>query len=84
MVERPAAEQPVERAALQRAEGGSLGDLAPERFEFLARALVAGLGMTVGHHGGVHGAGRGARDGLDGELALLEQAVQHAPGEGAV
>ena len=84
VVERPAAEQPVERAALQRAEGGGLGDLAPERFEFLARSLVARPGMAVGHHGGVHGAGRRARYGFDGEPALLEQAVQHAPGEGAV
>jgi hypothetical protein len=40
--------------------------------------------VTIGHHGGIHGAGRGAGYRLDGEPGLLEQAVEHTPGEGAM
>ena len=38
VIERPAAEQHVERAALQRAERGGLGNAAPEGLQRLARA----------------------------------------------
>jgi len=41
-------------------------------------------GVTVGHHRGIHGAGRGPGYGLDREPRLLEQPVEHPPGEGAV
>ena len=46
-------------------------------------AYVA-LGVAIGRHSGIHGAGRGTGNGLDLEPRFLEQPVQHAPGEGAM
>ena len=41
-------------------------------------------GQAVGEGDAVHGAGAGAADAGDLEPAVLEQPVEHAPGEGAV
>ena len=49
-----------------------------------ARALGAAFGVTVGQHRGVHGAGRGPGNAVDLEPRLFEQAIEHAPGEGAM
>ena len=48
------------------------------------RAVAPADGHAVGHDGGVHGAGAGRADALELDRLLLEQAVEHAPGEGAV
>src|SRR5262249_28303603 len=39
---------------------------------------------AIGQHGGIHRPGRGAGDGLDAEKRLLKQAVEDAPGKGAM
>ncbi len=57
---------------------------ARTRSSALARALAAAVGQAIGQHGGVHRAGAGRADALDGDALVLEQAVEHAPGEGAV
>ena len=84
MVERPASHGDIERRALERAEGGGAGDATPEGLERLPRALPPSLGVAGGEHRGVHRAGGGAGDGLDLEPGFLKQAVEHAPGIGAV
>ena len=40
--------------------------------------------MAVDQHRGVHRAGGGAGDAVDLEPGLFQQAVEHAPGEGAM
>ena len=84
LVERPAAEQDVERAAPERAETRRLRDALPERGERRARAFGPAIGVAVGKHRGVHGAGRGAGNAVDLEVRLLQQPIEHAPREGAV
>ena len=84
LVERPAAEQDVERAAPERAEPRRLRHALPEGGERRACSFGAAIGVAVGQHGGVHGAGRGAGDAVDLEPRLFQQPVEHAPGEGAV
>ena len=74
----------VDGATAQGTHRGGVRDAAPESLECGARAFGAPLGMAIDEHCGVHGAGRGPRDGLDGEGRLLEQPVEHAPGEGAM
>ena len=56
----------------------------PERFQLLAGAGDAIAGEAVGEDDRVHRAGAGARDRLDVDAAVLDQAVDHTPGEGAV
>ena len=83
-IERPAAEQHVERPALERAEPGGVRDAPPERLERLARAGGPALLMAVDQHRRVHRAGRRAGNAVDLEPGLFEQAVEHAPGERAM
>ena len=40
--------------------------------------------MTIGQHRGVHGAGRCTGNADGEEPGLLQQPIQHAPGEGAM
>jgi hypothetical protein len=53
-----------------------------------ASAFLGGLAAAdceaVGEHDSVHRAGAGRADAIDLEPRLLEQPIQHAPGEGAV
>ena len=84
MLERARAGQLVEQARLQRAEGRGMADPPPEIGERLLRAALAAFGQAVGKHGGVHGAGAGRDHALEGQIVLVEQPVEHAPGEGAV
>jgi hypothetical protein len=83
-IERPAPEQHVERAALERAETGGVRDPPPERAKRVTRAGSPAQLMAVDQHRGVHCARRGAGDAVDRKPGLLQQAVEHAPGEGAV
>ena len=48
------------------------------------RLLRSAAREPVGEHDRIHGAGRRAGDAVDGDAAVGEQAVEHAPGEGAV
>jgi len=63
-----------------------LADARPEvleaRSRLLAPALAPALGEAGRHHDGVDRAGARAAHHVEGEV-LLEQAVEHAPGEGA-
>jgi hypothetical protein len=49
-----------------------------------ARAVRAAFDQPCREGDGVHGAGTGAGDGLDLEPPILEQMVEHPPGEGAM
>jgi hypothetical protein len=60
VVERPAAQEDVERAALERTEARRTRDAGPEGFERLACAVGTAIGIAVGKHCRVHGSGRGA------------------------
>ncbi|EWS55571.1 hypothetical protein X551_01584 [Methylibium sp. T29] len=59
-------------------------DVVPEGRECRARAGAAATGMSRRQHGGVERAGTGARDRGDLDRVVLEQPVEHAPGEGTV
>ena len=84
VVERVVVQQPVERRGLQRAHGRGMADPPPEAGERLLRALAPAFGQAVGQHHGVHGPGAGGRHALERDPLVLEQPVEHAPGEGAV
>src|SRR3954452_23169789 len=47
----------------------------------LARLLGAALGQTRRQEDRVHGPGAGPAHGIEGDGVLLEQPVEHAPGE---
>ena len=49
-----------------------------------ARARSAALRPALQHDGGIHGAGAGAAHRLERQAAVLDQRIEHAPGEGAV
>jgi hypothetical protein len=66
------------------AEGGGPRNPSPERFQRCPRDLGAAAGMTGNHHRGIHGPGRGSGYGLDVQPRLLQEPVQHTPGERAV
>ena len=83
-IERPAPEQHVERPTPERTEAGGVRDAPPESLKRLTRAGSPALLMAVDQHRGVHRAGGGAGNAVDLEPGLLEQAVEHPPGEGAV
>ena len=50
----------------------------------LSGPLAAALRQTVGEHDGVDAAGAGRGDAVEADPSVFEQAVEHAPGEGAV
>jgi hypothetical protein len=82
--ERVIARQPLDRQRLQRTEACRLGDACPERGERLARRVAAAARQTAGEHHGIHRAGRSGADALEGDALVLEEAIEHAPGEGAM
>ncbi len=61
-----------------------VADLAPESIERLARALCPAGGVALRQHHGVQGAGTGAAEPFDDDALILEQPVEHAPGERAM
>ena len=78
-IQRPAAEQHVDRTTPQRAQAGGFRHAAPKPLQRLARAGGATRRVAVDQHGGVHRPGGGAGDAVDAQPLLFEQAVQHAP-----
>ena len=64
-------------------EGNAVADGRPETVERGACAIRAARGPALGERHGIHRPGAGAADALDGN-ARLEQAVEHAPGVGAM
>jgi hypothetical protein len=65
----------------RRAEARRLGHGAPEGLERRLRAVDAAVFHAAGHHRRVHRAGRRAGDAVDLQPRLLDQPVEHAPGE---
>src|SRR5271166_275688 len=80
-VQRPAAEKHIERPAPERAEASRLGDAAPEILQGRAGAGGPAFRVAIDQHRGIHRAGRRARNAVDSEPGLLEQTIEHAPGE---
>src|SRR5260370_37188650 len=65
-------------------EPAELAQAAPEAVELGARAGGAALAVPLRQQRRIDGAGAGAADALDADPVVLEQPVEHAPGEGAV
>ena len=84
VVERPAAEEDIERTALERAEPRRVGDPLPEILKRLPGTFGAAVEEAGCKDRRVHRTGGRARDAVDDDAGLLEQAVEHAPGEGAM
>src|SRR5262249_34071321 len=83
-IQRPTSEQNVERATAKRAQQRRVGHASPEMLEPRSRALGSAFGIAIDQHGGVHRPGRWPRNALEAQPGLLEQAIEHAPSEGAV
>ena len=83
-VERPAAEHHIERPRRKGLKRRRLGDAAPEILQRRAGAFGAALGIAVDQHRRIHRAGRRAGNAIDSQPGLLEQAIEHAPGKGAM
>jgi hypothetical protein len=69
---------------LERAEGGGLRHALPKGIERIARAPSSPERPSVRQHRSIHRARRRARNRRYLQPWLLEQAVEHAPGEGAM
>ena len=71
----------MSQPAEENPKGQALGRIEPQG---LARAVAAVPGPAVGQNHGVHGAGARSGDRLEIEPSVLQQRVEHAPGEGAM
>ncbi len=71
---------------LRRSRSGTpaLATASHTALQLGARGRTAVLGEAGGERHGIDGAGAGGADPGDVERLVLEQAVEHAPGEGAV
>ena len=65
-------------------KGRALGHTLPETAQVGPGAFAATLHQAGGQGHGVHGAGAGAADAGDLQRFVFQQAIEHAPGEGAV
>ena len=84
MIQAPAVEEHVKKPAPQRAERRRLRNPTPEALQVGARSFRPPLGMTIDQHGGIHRAGRSARDAVDLQPGFLQQPIKSTPGKGAV
>ena len=71
-------------ARLHRAHGEAGAEAAPEALHAVTRAGAAALAQAEGEDGGIDGAGRGAGHAFEIQPILIQQPLQHAPGEGAM
>ncbi len=78
---REAREHRIEADEIGQAD---LGDRFPDRAQLGPRALRSPLGKAGGERRGIHGARARPAQPADLEVVVLEQAVEHAPREGAV
>ncbi|MCY1558981.1 hypothetical protein D9M68_959700 [compost metagenome] len=78
------AKQLGHRSARQGVERRGIGDPFPEAAQAGAGTFAATFHQPGGQRHRVHGARAGATDGRDLQPLLFQQAVEHAPGEGAV
>src|SRR5262245_31610668 len=74
----------IEHRGLQRTERSRMRDTAPETGQRLPRPFAPADGQAVGQYSGVHRARAGRADALEPDARVLENAVEHAPGERAV
>ena len=65
-------------------EGRAFGNGGPEIRQRFAGAVASAAHQPLRQADGVHRPGAGAADTLEAELAVFEQRVEYAPGEGAV
>jgi hypothetical protein len=75
--------EPIGEARLQRGQRAEIGDPAPESGEHAFGSLAPTLSQSVGEHGCVDRAYARRADAVERD-ALLEQAIDYTPGEGAV
>ena len=80
----PQVEQPADEVALRRPEIAVEADLAPEPLQPLPSAVRPALQPAVDHHDAVHRSGACPGHRLEGQAPVLDQRVEHAPGEGPV
>src|SRR5262245_19078997 len=79
--DRPERKQPVDGAALKVGQVACEAGCAPETCETLARFFRSTASETVGQNDGVDRAGRRAGNSLDCQSAIIEEVIEHAPGE---
>ena len=77
-------EQPLDDVALQVSEMAVDAHRAPEIGEPLARLFRPAAGEPVGEHDRIHRSRRRAGHAFDLDAAVLEQLVEHPPGESAM
>ena len=65
-------------------EDGHLGHLLPKSPQPVARALASVERKAIGEHDGVYAAGAGGGNAVEADALVFQQAIEHAPGEGAV
>ena len=84
---RPPGMNDISRSITARCDAGSVAveaRRAPEFGEPLPRRFRPAARQAVGQHDGVDRAGRRAGNAIDRQPPVLEQMVEHAPGERAV
>ena len=85
VVERVVVQHPVDRRGLQRRAWRAAWLMRRQKpVSAVLAPVAAALGQAVGQHHRVHRPGAGGGDALERDALVLEQAVEHAPGEGAV
>src|SRR5262249_21292372 len=84
LVEIPISEKAIRNRAADRLVSGKLRCLVPEAIECDAGARSPTVKMTLDQSTGVHRAGACAADAFDLEAIVLEETIEHAPGESTV
>ena len=84
VVQGPAPEQHIERAAPEGAELRGPRHPAPERLQRTTGPLCPALGIAVHQDGRIHGSGRRAGNAIQLKFRLFKQPVEHAPGKSSV
>ena len=74
----------IQEGRRDEARGSHLGHLLPESLQPFARALAAVERQAVGEHDGIDAAGAGRGDAVEADALVFQQAIEHAPSEGAV
>src|ERR1700745_525194 len=76
--------EPIGKARLQRGQRAEMGDSAPEFGEGAFGSLAPTRDQTTGEHCRVDRPYARRADAVERDAFPLEQAIQHAPGEGAM
>jgi hypothetical protein len=76
--------EPIGKARLQRGQRAEMGNSAPEFGKSAFGSLMPTLDQTAGEHGSVDRPGARRADAVERDALFLEQAIENAPGEGAM